>query len=146
MRNSLHTHIIFLENTIQSLRNRLTRPGLTIEEVEDIELQLSTSESALDHYRQAYALEARVSGPEPPNRPTGSESAGESKGSEKSSSGKMNEGLARVAEAHKRQLSRQCRDLSARPRVHRRFGISLNAVERYSHLPSRTGVERSDPR
>jgi hypothetical protein len=52
MRHSLRTHIIFLENTIQNLRNRLTRPGLSIEEVEDIELQLSTSESALDHYRR----------------------------------------------------------------------------------------------
>ena len=146
MKNSLHTHIIFLENTIQSLRNRLTRPGLTDEEIEDIELQLSTSESALDHYRKAYALEVTVSGPEPPNQSSGSEPASGHKRSEKSSSGEKNEGLAKIVEASKRQFSPQCRDLSARSRVLFRFGSPLNARERYSHLPSRTRVERSDSR
>lgn len=145
MKNSLHTHIIFLENTIQSLRNRLTRPGLTVEEIEDIELQLSTSESALDHYRKAYALETKVSGPEPPNHPTGGEPASEHKRSEKSSSAEKKEGLVKIAEASKRQFSRQCRNLSARSWVLYRFGTPL-AREKYSHLPSRARVERSDSR
>jgi hypothetical protein len=138
MRNSLQTHIIFLENTVRNVRVRLARPGLTIEEIEDIELQLSTSESALDHYRQAYALEAKVSGPEPPNQPAGSDPGGEDKSPENSPSRKKKEGLAKVAESSKGQLSRHCRDLSARSGVQLRFGrIPLNALEEYSHLPSR---------
>src|SRR5437762_2438081 len=76
MLNPLQSHIIFLENTIQSLRNRLTRPGLSVEEVEDIQLQLSLSESAFEHYSQAYALELKLSGSEPPNPPAGTEASG----------------------------------------------------------------------
>jgi hypothetical protein len=144
MRNSLHAHIIFLENTIQSLRNRLTRPGLSIDEVEDIELQLSTSESALDHYRQAYALEAKLSGPEPPNHPNGNEPAGDEKRPEKSSSKQKDEGL--VAETSKLRPSRQCRDLSAGSRVQFRFVKHLNSLGKYSHPPSRAGVVRSESR
>ena len=68
MLSPLQAHIKFLENTIQSLKNRLARPGLSIEEVEDIELQLSLSESALEHYHQAYALELKISGGEPPDQ------------------------------------------------------------------------------
>ena len=139
MRNSLRTHIIFLENTIQSLRNRLTRPGLSIEEAEDIELQLSTSESALDHYRKAYALEAELTVPEPPDHPSGSEPAGEDDAPEKSSSRKKNEGLPRFAVAAKRQMSQQCRNLPARSRIQLRSGERLNALEKHSHLPSRAG-------
>jgi hypothetical protein len=139
MRNTLRTHIIFLENTVQSLRNRLTRPGLSIEEVEDIELQLSTSESALDHYRKAYALEAELRVPEPPNHPTGSEPAGEDERPEKSSSRKKNEGLARFAMTAKRQMSQQCRNLSARSRMQLPFGKGLDALEKHSHVPSRAG-------
>lgn len=66
MRHSLHSHIIYLENTIQDMRNRLTRRGLPVEEVEDLELQLSLAESALTYYRQGYALELAVTGAEPP--------------------------------------------------------------------------------
>ena len=94
MLHPLRSHIIFLENTIQSLRNRLTGPGLAIEELEDIELQLSLSEGALDHYGRAYALELKVSGTEPPNDPTGSEPNASGQGPEKPSSTKKKEGLA----------------------------------------------------
>ena len=98
MLNPLRSHIIYLENTIQSLRDRQTSSDLTIEEVEDIELQLSLSESALDHYRRAYALELRISGSEPPNRPTGIEGTEGVQSREKSSAIKKKEGLV-AAEA-----------------------------------------------
>ena len=145
MRNSLRTHIIFLENTIQGLRNRLTRSGLSIEEVEDIELQLSTSESALDHYRKAYALEAELMVPEPPNHPSGNEPAGEDESPEKSSSRKKNEGLAKFSVTAKRRISQQCRNLSFRSGIQLRFRKRLNP-QKHTRLPSRAGVERSDPR
>ena len=69
MRHSLRAHIVYLENTIQSVREHLTKPGLKVDEVEDLELQLTLAESALDHYRQAYALELSVSRPDPPQMP-----------------------------------------------------------------------------
>jgi hypothetical protein len=96
MLSPLQAHIKFLENTIQSLKNRLARPGLSIEEVEDIELQLSLSESALEHYHQAYALELKISGGEPPDNPAGTERSGEGQGAEASSPIKKNEGLVAV--------------------------------------------------
>jgi hypothetical protein len=88
-------------------------PGLSIEEVKDIELQLSTSESALHHYRQAFALEAKLGFPESPNGPSGNEPADGDKRPERSSSRRNKDGLAKVAERSRRQPSRQCRDLSA---------------------------------
>jgi hypothetical protein len=69
MRHSLRSHILFLENTIQDLRNRLTSSRLNVDEVQDIELQLTLAESALAHYRQAFALESSVAGSEPPSQP-----------------------------------------------------------------------------
>lgn len=65
MRRSLRSHIVYLENTIQSLRDSFTKPGLSIDEVQDLELQLTLAESALAHYRAAYELESSVSGAEP---------------------------------------------------------------------------------
>lgn len=103
MRHSLRTHILFLENTIESLRNGLTCPGLSIEEVEEIKLQLSTSESALEHYRKANALEAELTVPESPNHPSGSEPAGGDERPDKSSSRNNNEGQARFAVTAKRR-------------------------------------------
>jgi hypothetical protein len=76
MRHSLHSHIIYLENTIQDLKNSLTRAHLCIEEFEDLQLQLATAESALTHYRQAYELELSVAGSEPPSQPDGAQSDG----------------------------------------------------------------------
>jgi len=58
---------MYLENTIRSIRDRLDKPPLSVDEVEDLELQLTLAESALEHYRQAYELELSVSGPEPPH-------------------------------------------------------------------------------
>ena len=66
MRHSLQSHIVYLEKTIKSLRNRLTDLLLNHDEVRDLELQLAQAESALAHYREAYALEVGVSNPEPP--------------------------------------------------------------------------------
>ena len=66
MRHSLQSHIIYLEKTIKSLRDRLTDLHLNQDEVLDLELQLAQAESALAHYREAYALETGVSNPEPP--------------------------------------------------------------------------------
>lgn len=95
MLNPLQSHIAFLENMVQNLRDRLTRTGLSVEEIEDIELQLSLSESALDHYRQAYALELKVTNSEPPNHPAGTEQSGESQGGSRSPS-KKREGLVGI--------------------------------------------------
>ena len=66
MRRSLQSHIVYLEKTIKSLGNRLTDLLLNQDEVLDLELQLALAESALAHYREAYALEIGVSNPEPP--------------------------------------------------------------------------------
>jgi hypothetical protein len=71
MRHTLRAHILYLETTIQTVRDRLTKPRLSLDEVQDLELQLSLAESALEHYRQAYELELSVIGPEPPERPDG---------------------------------------------------------------------------
>jgi hypothetical protein len=67
MRHSLQSHIIYLENTIQDARNQLTRPDLSLDELQDLEMQLALAESAVSYYRQAYALELNVAGAEPPN-------------------------------------------------------------------------------
>ena len=64
MRHSLNSHILQLEDSVQSLRDRLTGM-LTPDERHGLELQLSTAELALVHYREASALEPSVSGPEP---------------------------------------------------------------------------------
>ncbi len=69
MRHTLRAHIVYLENTIQSVREHLTKPGLKVDEVEDFELQLTLAESALEHYHKAYELELSVSIPEPPHKP-----------------------------------------------------------------------------
>jgi hypothetical protein len=96
MQTPLQSHIKFLENTIQNLKNRMTGPGLSVEELEDIELQLSLSESALDHYRQAYELELEISGSEPPNRPAGAEDGGGSQNLDSSNPTKKKGGLVAV--------------------------------------------------
>ena len=138
MRHSLRTYILFLENTTESLRNGLTCPGLSIEEVEDIKLQLSTSESALEHYRKANALEAELTVPEPPNHPSGSEPAGEDKRPDKSSSRNNNEGLARFAVTAKRQMSQQGRNLAARSRFRRGIDCASSAFIETEQLPIQT--------
>jgi hypothetical protein len=74
MRHSLHAHIVYLENLIQDVRNRLTQPALGPAEVEDLQLQLTLAEGALDHYRRAYELELSASGAEPPDSSAGTNS------------------------------------------------------------------------
>jgi hypothetical protein len=107
MRHSLHAHIIYLENSIQDVKNRLTRPSLTPEEVEDLHLQLTLAESALEHYRQAYALELSFAGAEPPTSPEGCASQGGSEEARRAKGGKENGGVASVeADARKRITQR----------------------------------------
>lgn len=69
MRHSLHSHIIYLEESVQALRDRLTGPRRTPDENREIEQQLCLAELALARYREAYALELSVSEPNPPDRP-----------------------------------------------------------------------------
>jgi hypothetical protein len=66
MRRSLQSHITYLETLIQEVGERLTEPDLAPEEVEDLQLQLFSAQGALEHYRQAYALELSAAGSEPP--------------------------------------------------------------------------------
>lgn len=69
MRHSLHSHIIYLENKIQSLKDCLTSPRITSDEIQELEVQISVAELAVTRYREAYALEISVSNPEPPHSP-----------------------------------------------------------------------------
>lgn len=101
MRHSLHAHIIYLENKVQSLRDRLTSTGITPAEIQDIEQQLSVAELALQHYREAYALELSVSGSEPPDRP-GAQQGDGSTGNPESSKSKKDPLAAICARARKR--------------------------------------------
>lgn len=90
MRHSLRAHILYLENTIRSVQERLNASCLSDEEVDDLKLQLTLAESALEHYRQAYELELSVSGPEPPAQP-GTE-PGSSKDGERGRNGEGSKG------------------------------------------------------
>ena len=74
MEHPLYDHIIYLENSIRDVKNRLAQPSLTPEETEDLQLQLSLGESALEYYRKAYSLERTFAGSDPPNHSSGSES------------------------------------------------------------------------
>lgn len=69
MRHSLQSHIIYLEEKVQSLRDRLTRAHLTTDEMQGLKAQMFHAELALEHYRKAYALELSVSSPDPPSHP-----------------------------------------------------------------------------
>lgn len=72
----------YLQNSIQDVKNRLSREDLTAEEVEDLQLQLALGESALEHYRQAYELELNFAGSEPPNPSADGQKNGGSKSGE----------------------------------------------------------------
>lgn len=101
MRHSLQSHIAYLQKLIQNLTARLAEPGLAPEEVEDCELQLALSESALEHYRQAYELELTVSNPDPPAHPSGSES-GENGAPGNPRRGNIKERLAALRERYRK--------------------------------------------
>lgn len=111
MRHTLHSHIIYLENTIQDLKNRLTSPRLTADEILDLQMQLTLAESALTHYREAYALELSVSGSDPSGEP-GSETSG-SGSPEISKREKKKGGQAAIEARAKRRAARLRRTVTA---------------------------------
>jgi hypothetical protein len=96
MRHSLRAHISYLETTIRSVRDRLAEPRLSPDEFQDLELQLTLAESALEHYRKAYELEVSVSGPEPPEGPEAQSQDGTGNGGNQTGEKKRG-GLAIVA-------------------------------------------------
>ncbi len=96
MRHSLHSHIVYLENWIQTLRDRLTTGRIGADEIREIERQLTNSELALEHYREAYALELSLSTPEMPDGATG-EAGGGAGGPGKSDAEKKKGSLTAVA-------------------------------------------------
>jgi hypothetical protein len=91
---------------------------LTIEEIEDIELQLSLSESALDHYRQAYALKLKTAGSEPPTLPIGTGGKDGGQRGEKSSAKKKREGLVAADAGVCRRLNLKDKQISNIGRQH----------------------------
>ena len=60
MHNSLHDHILALEERIQELREQLTCRARTEAERARTKTDLSVAETALAHYRAAYELEERT--------------------------------------------------------------------------------------
>jgi hypothetical protein len=60
MQSSLHDHIMFLEQSIQALSDRLTDPAHTTDERKRIHSQIRDAELALAHYRKAFELEGRL--------------------------------------------------------------------------------------
>ena len=74
MDRSLHAHLIDLEVTVQSLRDRLTDPRLTAAQLEATEASLQAAELALAYYRKAHDLEEAITGmtptPSTPECPT----------------------------------------------------------------------------
>ncbi len=97
MRHSLQSHITYLEKLIKEVGDRLTQPGLMAEEVEDLRLQLFSAQGALEHYRQAYALELSASGSEPPPNTGETDSRGEVPSGGKPDSGRAKSGRATPA-------------------------------------------------
>ena len=100
MRHSLRAHILYLENTIRSVQERLNAASLSDEEIDDLKLQHALAESALEHYRQAYELELSVSGPEPPGTESGSGTeSGRKRNGEDSKNGRVGSRSARRKKA-----------------------------------------------
>lgn len=114
MRYSLHSHLLYLENRIQLLSDRLTKPGLSSAEVAGLEQQIALAELALEHYRKAYALEVKVSRPEPSGSP-GNEPSGGIGAPGSSASKKKRDGDAAIA-VRTRKRTRSLADFAAVPR------------------------------
>lgn len=57
MQDKLHDHILYLEEQIQTINNRMTSPRLTMSERGRCEAELRVAETALAHYRVAYEFE-----------------------------------------------------------------------------------------
>lgn len=103
MRHTLHSHIIYLENMIQSLSDRLTGSRLTAEDREGVESQMYHAQLALEHYRKAYAYELSASSPEAPGSP-GTKPEGENGNPTNSKRGnKKKDGLAALAARARRK-------------------------------------------
>ena len=116
MIHPLRSHVAFLEGKIQTLRGQLAGANLTVEDVEDIELQLSLSQSALDYYRRAYELELKVAGDGPPGGSNGTKPEESTKrGRHGRTKGEGPATAARVA--HAIQSERRRRTKSGRVRV-----------------------------
>jgi len=60
MMQTLQSHIHHLEERIQTMSDRLTRPVLTPEDRTRIQSEILIAELALDHYRKAYELEQTI--------------------------------------------------------------------------------------
>lgn len=119
MRHSLRAHIVYLENTITSVQGRLTKAGLSVDEVQDLQLQLTLAESALGHYHKAYELEQSVAGPEPPTG-TDAESKGVAGTAKNRNGEKKKEGLSGVPNRAKKKLAEGF--CTARADIHQRWG------------------------
>lgn len=78
MKRTLHDHIVYLQQTVQSLRDELTRPNLSLVQREALGMELATAELALAHYRKAHELEEQIVGGAPstpqPQNPSPSDS------------------------------------------------------------------------
>lgn len=103
MRHSLHSHISFLQDKIQSLRERLTNSHPSAEEIQEIKAQIFHAESALEHYRRAYALEIGVSSPDPSDS-TGMNSACGGGAPETSKSQEKKRGRSAIAARAKKKV------------------------------------------
>lgn len=88
MRQSLRAHVLYLDNTIRELQRRLAAPDMPAGELEDLQLQLTLAQSAVEYYRRAYELELSVSGSEPPSISGGSGGGGGDEAAGNASAGK----------------------------------------------------------
>lgn len=111
MRHSLHSHILYLEDTIQQLKDRLTLLRLSADERAGLELQLAMAERALARYREAYALEISVAGSEPPAAPGAKSGGGTGEADTRSS--KKKHGQSAIQARTSRQPARRSSAISA---------------------------------
>lgn len=133
MRQSLHSHVLFLESKIQTLRDRLTIGSATSEELEEVERQLANAELALEHYRKAYALELAFSGPGTPGD-SGSESGNKSGGAPPGEPSNPNKTKGRLmARGRKKGLVRM------RPTVALRLADAISTDGRVLCIPPAIG-------
>jgi hypothetical protein len=61
MQQTLHQHIVRLEEMIQRLSDELTKPHRPSSEIERITGEIKKAELALAHYRAAFDLERELS-------------------------------------------------------------------------------------
>ena len=113
MRHTLHSHIIYLENKIQALRDRLTRRHVSPAELHDLEQQISLAELALERYREAYLLELSISNPEPPDSSGANPDRGAEPHGDASSEGKKKGRAAIVARTKERTRERRLPSIAA---------------------------------